>query len=52
MKYYFYYYKRHSNLKIKINLSDGKTEISTGIKLKESEVQLLKQEPQDIKWLY
>ena len=37
MKYYFYYYKRHSNLKIKVKLSDGQTEISTGIKLKESE---------------
>jgi len=37
MKYYFYYYKRHSNLKIKVKLINGSTEISTGIKLKESE---------------
>ena len=37
MKYYFYYYKRHSNLKIKVKLFKGTTEISTGIKLRESE---------------
>ena len=37
MKYYFYEYKRLSTLKIKVKLSDGTAEISTGIKLDKNE---------------